>query len=410
MLEENIFSEIIFQKPERIKEPYSWIKHIPFAFFLMDVLRPEVFVELGVHTGNSFCAFCQAVEKLGLDTKCYGVDTWLGDDQAGFYDEKTYNDLSAYVNVTYQNNIKLLKMSFDAAVNLFNDKSIDLLHIDGLHTYDAVKKDFKTWLPKLTDKGVVIIHDIEIKEEGYGVWKFWEEVSDDYLSLTLEQGYGLGILLVGNSPHPKFKEFLYEAKKNPLYRYLFEKLGKLIYLEEKEPKTKVFIDCGNGFSDNLSVVKSIDISEEFIQLSVDLSKFSDIKSLRWDPLVGKWCIVKLKSISYWDKNGNEYHLDLTKISHNGRKHEDSMMTTFVVDLYRKGWLIFELIDPHIYLPINGSIDSVYIQTKIKIIDQTHIDHLYRKQEQINTDLSTRLQTLKHMPPNKLNCLEKYFKW
>ena len=66
----------------RILQPTSWVGHIPFAFFAMEILRPKTLVELGVYVGNSFCAFCQAKQSLNLDTKCYGVDSWHGDDHA----------------------------------------------------------------------------------------------------------------------------------------------------------------------------------------------------------------------------------------------------------------------------------------------------------------------------------------
>jgi hypothetical protein len=44
--------------------PSAWIEHVPFAMYVVDLLRPRVFVELGSHYGVSYCAFCQAIAEL----------------------------------------------------------------------------------------------------------------------------------------------------------------------------------------------------------------------------------------------------------------------------------------------------------------------------------------------------------
>ena len=74
---------ICLNQPLRMVLPFPWLEHTPFAMFLVDILRPQIFVELGTHTGVSYCAFCQAVRELSLDTKCYAVDNWKGDSQQG---------------------------------------------------------------------------------------------------------------------------------------------------------------------------------------------------------------------------------------------------------------------------------------------------------------------------------------
>lgn len=191
---------ICFSKPHRLVVPSAWVEHIPFAMYIIEILAPNIFVELGTHTGNSYCAFCQSVSQLNMSTQCYAVDTWEGDEHAGFYGPEILTNLKKYHDPLYGHFSRLMQMKFDDAVSYFSDGSIDLLHIDGLHTYDAVKHDFETWLPKLSSKGVVIFHDINVREREFGVWKLWEELKQKHTYLEFLHGNGLGVLSVGKDP------------------------------------------------------------------------------------------------------------------------------------------------------------------------------------------------------------------
>src|SRR4029079_11648390 len=83
---------IVFHTPERTVHPPSWLEHTPFAFWIIDALRPATFVELGCYSGNSYSSFAQAVQTLGLSTACYAVDTWGGDPHSGVFEEGVFAD------------------------------------------------------------------------------------------------------------------------------------------------------------------------------------------------------------------------------------------------------------------------------------------------------------------------------
>ena len=177
----------------------AWLEHIPFAFWLVQAVRPRTFfVELGTHFGASYFAFCQAVDRLSTDTRCYAVDTWKGDEHSGHYDEDVYWKVVGVNNRLYRKFSSLLRMTFADALGNFKDGEIDLLHIDGFHTYEAVSIDFHSWRTKLSRKGIVLFHDLNVRENNFGVWKLWEEIKREFPHFEFDHGYGLGVLGVGD--------------------------------------------------------------------------------------------------------------------------------------------------------------------------------------------------------------------
>jgi predicted O-methyltransferase YrrM len=188
----------------------AWHEHAPFAAWILDRLRPRTVVELGTHNGFSYFAWCECAERLGIDTTFVAIDSWEGDDQAGFYSNSVYDAVVEH-NARYQQRSTLLRGYFADRAADIDDKSVDLLHIDGRHGYEDVQEDFTTYLPKVSSRGIVLFHDIAEHAEGFGVYRFWDEVSKLYPSFGFEHGHGLGVLFVGSISTEGFSDFLAAA-------------------------------------------------------------------------------------------------------------------------------------------------------------------------------------------------------
>jgi tetratricopeptide (TPR) repeat protein len=190
--------EPILRCAARSGAPSAWWSHVPFAHWMVRAAAPRVLVELGTQHGVSYSAFCEAVLEERLPTRCHAVDSWLGDRHAGEYGEEVYEDFRRFHDQRYAAFSTVLRSTFNDATSWFADGTIDLLHIDGLHTYEAVRHDFEHWLPKLSKRGVVLFHDTNVRRDDFGVWRLWEELSRQYPSFEFLHGYGLGILAVGD--------------------------------------------------------------------------------------------------------------------------------------------------------------------------------------------------------------------
>jgi hypothetical protein len=171
----------------------AWTSHLQFAYDLVALLRPRLLVELGVDRGESYFAFCQSAAENETGTRCVGIDLWQGDEHAGGYDETTFREVSEHNAAHYAAFSILRRANFETAHAEFSAESIDVLHIDGLHTEAAVRRDLAAWLPKLRAGGILLLHDVGVTSHGFGVWKVWQEMRGSSRSWTFEEGPGLGV-------------------------------------------------------------------------------------------------------------------------------------------------------------------------------------------------------------------------
>jgi predicted O-methyltransferase YrrM len=220
--------------PERLKSPW-WIGHIPFAFELIGRMQPRTIVELGTYSGSSFAAFCQAVEASGGNGHVYGIDLWQGDVHMGSFDEELYQEMAQFSATRYPGLATLIRKDFNEAASSFADRSIDLLHIDGTHTYEAVMNDYTTWLPKMSDRGIILFHDINVTEQNagpsalkFGVRRVFDSIKERYRYCEFDHCFGLGVLAVGDAMSPQTIDFIDAVKKDDAVKLYFAEKGETV--------------------------------------------------------------------------------------------------------------------------------------------------------------------------------------
>jgi predicted O-methyltransferase YrrM len=161
----------------------AWRDLGSLGYELVRYYRPKVVVELGTHVGLSALAMGMALRDLDRGGKLYAVDTWEGDDHSGHYGDR----------LGLESVIVPMRMTFDEARGQVPDQ-IDLLHVDGLHTWDAVKHDFDTYKPLVRPGGIVLFHDVNTCYDD--TRRFWKMVSGQYMSYMVPYSHGLGVIRV----------------------------------------------------------------------------------------------------------------------------------------------------------------------------------------------------------------------
>lgn len=165
------------------KNHFNWKRHIDFAQWIVKRKNPEVIVDLGVDYGYS--TFCFGIPRIG---EIFGIDSFSGDEHAGI--RNTYDYVHQKKEELGMNHITFIKGYFDDIAKTWC-REIDILHIDGFHSYEEVKNDYDTWSKFVKDDGVILFHDTIVHNPGFGVYKFFAEIDLPKLNFTISNGLGV---------------------------------------------------------------------------------------------------------------------------------------------------------------------------------------------------------------------------
>lgn len=215
----------MFWRPQYV-EASAWQLHVPFAFWLIDALRPTSLVQLGMSDGTSYFAFCQAIDRLSLHADCYAVDTWLQTAQPDAR-ESVLRNIKSTNDHYYAGFSRLMQSSYNEAANSFVDGSVDLLHIENISNPDAARAVFDMWLPKLSEHAVVLLHGTRLKDGSVEIAKLFAELMQKYPAFEFPIGNGLGILSVGGKHNELIKLFFSSSEQESAKQAVWEVFSRL---------------------------------------------------------------------------------------------------------------------------------------------------------------------------------------
>jgi glycosyltransferase involved in cell wall biosynthesis len=175
----------------------AWKGHRGFAEWLVRRVQPKIVVDLGVDYGYSTFVWASAGKPLG--TEVFGVDIFEGDGHTGT--RQTFDSVTRDVEEHGLDNVSILRADFASVAKVWC-RPVDILHIDGFHTEEAVRADFKAWSPHVRNGGVILFHDTAIQD--YGVKDFFATLPPE-CCFSFPHSCGLGV-------YTKNKELLQEIR------------------------------------------------------------------------------------------------------------------------------------------------------------------------------------------------------
>jgi hypothetical protein len=179
---------------ERSSRGLAWVGLGTIAYEIIRHFKPKRVVELGSHRGFSTFSIGLALRDLGEGGQIFAVDTWMGDDHTGHYGEDVYEGFMESRRILdLEKTVYPMRMTFEEASRIIMPP-IDLLHVDGSHTFRAVTRDFKQFRRHLKPGAIVLFHDV------YTFFPqmrfFWALVSRRYPSFLIPYQHGLGVLQI----------------------------------------------------------------------------------------------------------------------------------------------------------------------------------------------------------------------
>lgn len=202
-LKRNIGIDKTIDRVSSLKTVYMIQKRVEINAFLvgMEKMHPAHVLEIGTAGGGTLLLLARISTK---DATIISIDLPKGMFGGGYPD---YN-IPLYQSFTSPTQtLHLLRAdshdqsTLNQVQKMIGNSSLDLLFIDGDHSYEGVKQDFAMYSKLVRDGGVIAFHDIAPgdTDRAGGVHKFWDEIKNEYpheefVDNWAQGGYGIGFV------------------------------------------------------------------------------------------------------------------------------------------------------------------------------------------------------------------------
>lgn len=212
-----ISSKVMFWRPRYLTDS-KWLQHVPFYFWLTEVLQPNLVVEPNINSAVGYFAICQAMDKLNQDGLAY----------AAFGAQCETEQVSRYNHEHYREFSQLSNAEESEFVDGFDDGCIDLLLLKQGSPLLLSEPEQAGLSPRLQRKlsahAVVLIHGSMQSEYR----KLCTSLRSIYPSFELTQQQGLLLLCVGKQIPPQLETLIHQGqdgRAQRLIQNIYARLG-----------------------------------------------------------------------------------------------------------------------------------------------------------------------------------------
>lgn len=163
---------------------------------LYEQIKPEKILEIGTFFGGTLWFWLHANNDQLREVACIDLPVPPGDERYPLMMQSRAKwDMWAK-----SKNVKLYDIvgnstgshALNLAGSLFFEKDVDMLFIDGDHTYQGVKADYENYCNLVKPGGMIVFHDCFGIEE---VNRFWNEIKKGQHTIEFSKEWGIGILI-----------------------------------------------------------------------------------------------------------------------------------------------------------------------------------------------------------------------
>ena len=159
----------------------GWGSNHPYLREVIQSVKPELIVEIGVWKGGSSTYMAENLKNLNLSSAIIAIDTWLGAEDHWtsdkWFDSLKIREGLPNLQKTFMTNVQaksltdyIIPLPLDSINAFYVLKHFslkpDIVHIDAGHRYESVFSDISLWWRLLPSKGVMICDDYCVESNG----------------------------------------------------------------------------------------------------------------------------------------------------------------------------------------------------------------------------------------------------